>query len=262
MIEVRLSDKDPKKGKVSFILKNVPPSFANVIRRCVLDKVPTMAIEEVELRKNSSVLYDEFVAHRLGLLPLKTDLKSYYLPSECKCEGKGCARCTLKMTLVGKGPGMVLAKDIKSKDPKIKVVYPDMPIVKLIRGQDIEAEMTAMLGTGKQHAKWCPGSIVYAHKPIITVNSKGPKLAEFKDKYPPQIFDKKGQIDKNLINTPQLVDACDGVCDDIVKIEYEDTSFVFYVESWGQLTPREILITAAERFDAQLDELIDLVKKS
>ena len=56
----------------------------------MIDEVPTMAIEDVEFRKNNSILYDEMLAHRLGLVVLKTDLKSYDLLEECTCKGKGC----------------------------------------------------------------------------------------------------------------------------------------------------------------------------
>jgi len=107
-----------------------------------------MAIEDVEVRKNSSSLYDEMIAHRLGLIPLTTDLKSYNLPSECKCEGKGCARCQLVLTLSAKGPGIVYSSSLKSKDPKVKPVFDNFPIVKLLKGQEIELEATATLGTG------------------------------------------------------------------------------------------------------------------
>ncbi len=63
------------------------------------EEVPTMAIEDVEFRKNNSILYDEIIAHRLGLVPLKTDLKSYNLPEKCKCKGEGCARFQLTVPI-------------------------------------------------------------------------------------------------------------------------------------------------------------------
>ena len=85
---LRLKDEN----KLSLIIKDTTPAFVNALRRIILDEVPTMAIEDVEFRKNNSILYDEMIAHRLGLLPLKTDLKSYTVPEHCKCEGKGCAR--------------------------------------------------------------------------------------------------------------------------------------------------------------------------
>ena len=91
-MEVRVLENDKEQGKLSFILKDSNHVFANTLRRLMIDDVPTMAIEDIEFSKNNSILYDEIIAHRLGLVPLKTDLKSYNLPNQCKCEGKGCNR--------------------------------------------------------------------------------------------------------------------------------------------------------------------------
>ena len=144
-MEIRILEQ--KKDHMSFIIKETTPAFVNTLRRLIIDEVPTMAIEDVEIRKNSSLLYDTIVAHRLGLLPLTTDLKSYTLPEKCKCKGKGCARCQVKMTLSVKGPCTVYASNIKSKDSAIKPAYPKMPIVNLIKGRH-QGESALRLGLG------------------------------------------------------------------------------------------------------------------
>ena len=244
-MKIEFLSEDKKSGRVTFLLEGATPAFANVLRRAMIESVPTMAIHDVELRENSSVLYDEIIAHRLGLLPIKTDLKSYTLPAQCKCNGEGCARCTLKMTLKAKGPCTVYASDIKSKDPKVKPVYGDMPIVKLLKGQELELEATAKLGQGREHVKWSPGLVWYVYEPVITVNNDSPKFAEFKSKYPPQVFDKNGKIDKKLI-VGNLVDACDGVCPEVVKVEHNANNFVYNIEPWGQLSAKEIATAAAD----------------
>ena len=87
------------KEKLSLLIKEVNPTLINTFRRLIIDEVPVMAIREVEFVNNSSALYDEMLSHRLGLIPLKTDLKSYNLQEECKCDGKGCARCQTTLTL-------------------------------------------------------------------------------------------------------------------------------------------------------------------
>lgn len=243
--------KKDKNGRVKFLIKNTTPAFANVLRRGILDTVPTMAIAEVELTKNSSILYDETIAHRLGVIVLRTDLKAYNVPSKCSCEGAGCSKCTLKLTLKAKGPGTVYASDLNSKDPKVVPVYDKTPIVKLLKGQELEFEATATLGTGKEHVKFSPALAWYRYDAKITVNNSHPKFDEFKDKFPPQIF-KGGKIDKKLIEDLDLVDACDGINEDIVKIEYDPTTIVFYVEPWGQLTPKEIITTAADEIKVML----------
>ena len=79
-MEIRVLDNNKEQGKLSFILRDSNPVFANTLRRLMIDEVPTMAIDDVEFSKNNSILYDEMIAHRLGLIPLKTDLKSYNLP--------------------------------------------------------------------------------------------------------------------------------------------------------------------------------------
>jgi len=222
----------------------------------MMEEVPIMAIEDVEFRKNNSILYDEVIAHRLGLLPLTTDLKSYTLPAECKCEGKGCARCSLTFTLKSRGPGLILASELSSKDPKIKPVFPDMPIVKLLKGQDIELEATAVLGRGKIHTKWSPCRAWFSHNAKITVNNKSTKLEEHREKYPPQIFNQSNEIDKNLIIDFNLIDAVDGICDDVVSVEYENDAYIFNIESWQQLSCKEIAVTAVDVFQQRLDELM------
>ena len=250
-----------KKGdRLSFSLKGVDPSFTNALRRIAIDEVPTMSIEEVEFTKNSSVMYDEMIAHRLGLLPLKTDLKSYNLPEKCTCKGAGCAQCQLKLELSSKKAGIVYAAEIKSKDPKIVPLHPKTPVLKLIKGQDVELTATAVLGKGKEHAKWSPGIITYMQKPIIKINNKSEKFSQHKESYPPQVFDKNGQIKEELINTPNLIDAVDGVCDEIVKVEYKDDEFIFFVESWGQLSPKEIMQKAAEILSEKTEEFTEKIK--
>lgn len=254
MAEIQMLKKDKKTGRVNFLLKNTTAAFANSLRRNITDIVPTMAIEEAEFRKNNSVLYDEILAHRLGLIPLKTDLKAYTLPSKCKCDGEGCARCTLKLTLKAKGPGTVYSGDLKSKDPKVKPVYPKMPIVKLLKGQELELEATAILGEGKDHGKFSPGLAWFNKKPKITVNNKQELLEKHRNKYPENIFDKNGKISADLIIENNLVDACDQVCEDLVKIEYSDKNFIFSIEPWGQLTPAEMVSSSAELFNEMLEE--------
>src|SRR3989338_7102157 len=127
-----------KENKVEFTLEGVNPVIANTLRRLVINEVPTLAIEELEIKENSSAIYDEMLAHRLGLVPLTTDLKSYEMKQNCKCEGKGCANCTLKLKLKATGPCVVYSGDLKSTDPKVKPVFDKMPIAKLLKDQEIE----------------------------------------------------------------------------------------------------------------------------
>src|SRR3989344_2515919 len=231
-MEVRLLEHDKKKNKCSFILKDTNAAFANVLRRNIINKVPVMAIEEVEFRKNSSVLYDEIVAHRLGLIPLVTDLKTYDLPAECSCKGKLCAKCRVKLKLKVKGPCTVYASDLKSRDPKIKPVYPKMPIVKLLKGQSLELEASAILGEGKDHIKWSPGLAYYKYKPVIEIgNVKNPE--EVVEATHGNVFEiKNGKLEviKDNLFKYDLAGVVEEVSKGEVKVTH-DNDFIFYIES-------------------------------
>ncbi len=266
-MEIKMIDKDKKSGRVSFMLLNSNPSFANALRRNMIDSVPAMAIEDVEFRKNNSVLYDEIIAHRLGLLALKTDLKSYTLPSKCKCKGEGCARCTVKMILKSKSTGNLYASEIKSKDPKIKPVYPKTPIVKLLKGQEIEIEATAMLGTGREHVKWSPCLAYYKYKPVIEINTaKCTNAEEVAGVCPVDVFEVKAgklTINKNNMLRCHLCGACaEKAANNSVKLNESDKDFVFFVEPWGQLSVKEIVAKAADIFGEQLDDFEEKLKKA
>src|SRR3989339_1589626 len=99
--------KTNNENKLSFILSDAYPEIANALRRALISEVPVMAISRVDFVGNNSALYNEMVALRLGLLPLKSNVSTYVMPSECSCKGKGCAKCSVKLTLEVKGPGMV-----------------------------------------------------------------------------------------------------------------------------------------------------------
>ena len=138
MVKFKLIKKSD--NKITFLIENSTPGYSNALRRIMLNEVPVMAIEEVEIRKNSSALYDEQVAHRLGLIPLTTDLKSYELPESQADIDERKAKCTVQFTLKEKGPKTVYASDMKTADPKIKPVYPKTPIVHLLKDQEIDSD--------------------------------------------------------------------------------------------------------------------------
>ena len=247
------------KEEASFFLKRADASFANSIRRTIMEDVPTMAIEDVEFRKNSSILYDEMTAHRLGLIPLTTDLQSYNLPADCKCKKQGCASCQAKLTLKSEGPCTVYASDLKSNDPKVKPAYPEMPVVKLLKGQKLELEATAVLGTGKEHSKWAPGHAYYRKKPVFVPGDvKNPE--ETIKAYPPGVFEMKHG--KLVANESMLLkyDLAGPVGSGTARIDHAD-EFVFYVESFGQISCREMLEKAAEIFESKLKEFQKIMKE-
>jgi len=251
---------EKKENRVKFLVTKTETPFINTIRRLVLDEVPTMAIDDVEFKRNDSILYDEMVAHRLGLVPLATDLKGYNLPAKCTCKGEGCAKCQLEMSLKTEAQGMVTAGKLKTKDPKIKPVYEDIPITKLIEGQALEFIAIAKLGKGKEHAKWSPGIAFFIQKPVVTVK-KSADCAEGVKKCPRNVFDiKDSKVKVVNENDCILCNACVDACgEDAITAEGSKDEFIFTLESFGQLKPKEILKQATVELDEKLDEFKSLV---
>lgn len=147
------------KENMSFSVKGMTSGLAGELRRIMISEIPTMAIEWVDFHKNDSVLWDEIIANRLGLIPLTYDTKFHRMKDDCRCSGKGCVHCQVTLVLKKKGPCMVYSGDIVPSDKKVKPVYDKIPIVELMEGQELEFEATAQIGLGKEHAKW-QGAVV------------------------------------------------------------------------------------------------------
>ncbi len=142
------------KSTVEF--KDTHNTIVNAFRRVILDEVPTFAIEDVEIVKNDSALYDETLAHRLGLVPLTTNLSDYNMKKDCKCGSVGCALCEVKMSMSQSEAGYVYSGSIKSEDPAVKPAFDTIAVTKLLDGQEVDVNVVAVLGVGRTHAKWAP----------------------------------------------------------------------------------------------------------
>lgn len=158
-LEVQSQDKQ----KISVKLKNIPLQYANALRRICLNGIPVFAIDTVDIIENSSVLADEGVAHRLGMIPLKTDLSRFVEPAKCECHSQtGCSNCRV-MLMIDSGntdtTRTVMSAEITSEDDTVKPVSDKIPIVQIAPGQKIKIEAYARLGRGTEHAKWNASNI-------------------------------------------------------------------------------------------------------
>lgn len=160
MLSIDVIESSPTRIRIR--LKGIDRAYANAIRRMAISQVPTMAIDDVVILENSSVMFDELVAHRLGLIPLRTDLNRYNLPEECDCKNPlGCQKCRVLLVLDAEATDKVRtvnSSDLVSEDPETKPISDDIPIVKIAPGQKIKLEAYARLGKGSEHAKWQPTS--------------------------------------------------------------------------------------------------------
>jgi len=249
---MKISKVEYKGNNVRFIVENTSASVMNELRRVANFEVPVLAIEDVYFVKNSSALYDEIIAHRLGLIPLKTDLKTYNSMENCTCKGKGCAKCQVKLALKIAGPCSVYAKDLVSTDKSVKPVHPDMLIVKIIEGQEIELEAIAILGKGTDHTKWNPGLAFYGRYPKISINSS--KINEAKEgmKHCPKDVFKNGKV-ANLENCDVCL-SCADRSNNAIKVSGDEDKFIFTFEGWGQLAPSVLFQEAVGVISNKLKE--------
>jgi len=239
-------------NKIIFAIKGINSSYANAIRKSV-NEIPTLAIDTVEISKNDSVLYDEIIAHRLGLVPLIADKKTFTLPEDCSCKGKGCSKCTAALTLKVEGPGMIYSKELKSKT--VKPVYPEMPIVLLQKNQELEIIANARIGIGTSHAKYSPGLAWFRNYPEIKV--KDSAFIESARACPKNVFEiRDGKFSvKNLSNCDMCmacVEASKLAEKDAVSVTGSEENFIFFIESWGQMPPREIFTEACKSLGENL----------
>lgn len=168
---------------MSVKLKGVALQYANALRRICLNGVPVFAIDTVDMIENSSVMSDEGISHRLGLIPLKTDLKRFSEPHLCSCKSQaGCSNCRV-MLVIDSGntetTRTVTSSELSSEDQTVKPVSDKIPIVQLAPGQKIKLEAYARLGRGSTHAKWNSANIaVLTHTDkedeyVLTVETTG-----------------------------------------------------------------------------------------
>ena len=139
--------------KISVKLQGIPLQYANALRRICLNGVPIFAIDTVDILENSSIIADEGIAHRLGLIPLKTEFSAIESNNESD---------RILLTLDSGHTDetrTVFSDEIKSNDSFVKPISDKIPIVTLAPDQKIRIEAHAKLGRGTEHAKWNSSNI-------------------------------------------------------------------------------------------------------
>ena len=267
---------EEKDNVIRFVLKGTNHAYANALRRTMMAEVPAMAIEDVIIIENTSVLYDEVIAHRLGLIPLKTDLDAYVLPEDCDCKSElGCSKCRASFTLEAEAKDeslMVYSSDLKPEGD-VTPVNGNIPIVKLGPTQRLRLEVYARLGHGIEHAKWQPVSAcAYKYVPRITLNSENLANPEEVIQICPTDVYSANSENRILVRDEMACTLCmdcvekavpvDGKKVFPVKVEGDETSFMFYVESTGAISTKRIVTEATRILDRKASTLDDVLNKS
>ncbi|MFX1300130.1 MAG: DNA-directed RNA polymerase subunit D [Promethearchaeota archaeon] len=247
-------------------IEGVRPGLMNALRRIIIAETPTMAIEEVVILENQSPIFDEIIAHRLGLVPLKTNYDQYIRSEECTCEGAGCHLCQAGFTMEVEAPEdgyIATTGDLKPQDPETIPISDKIPIAKLAKGQRIVVEAYARLGIGQDHAKWQPVSTM-AYKMIPSVKVDTSKCDGCKECVTAcfrKVFEMKNEkaVVVDELNCT-LCNLCVETCDvKAITVTYDENSFIVTIESTGALSPEEIMEKSFEVFSKKYEELISIL---
>ena len=250
-IEIKSQSDD----EIVFIVRDAEVPFINAIRRTAMVNVPKIAIEDVNIIRNDSAMFNEVLAHRLGLTPLVSDLdaiEGLLLPEDDGWfEPQGVA-----FSLNEVGPKVVYSKDLISSDSKIKPVYDTIPIVKLV--------------------KWMPTTVcAYKQYPEITFNDEVDIDYDCADACPRGVLksDKRSKKIKILdIENCSMCKSCvrssinraaaNGAPDkSYINVGYRENDFIFRIETDGSMPPKEVLLVACEKLGEKADKFISFSEK-
>ncbi len=236
--EVTFIDRDDRSAR--FLVRGVTPAFANGIRRAMIADVPTLSIETLRVIENSSVMFDEQIALRLGLVPLTTP--DDYEPDE-----------TVTLAIDVEGPGTAYSGDLVSSDEQVQPAETNVPIIDLKENQRLELEADAKLGYGKDHAKF-QGGVAVGYRHLQRVEVVGEK-SEFESDGPDIL---RGVIedDGELVDTATFNnDLSERYPGKELEITDVPNAFVFDVETDGSMPIEELVLKAVESLESRAEEL-------
>lgn len=262
-MKIQVEDIQPKYAALNIVGNEL--YLINSFRRIMLSELPKLAIENIIIYDNTTTLFDEIVSHRIGLIPIPTDLTLLNFHDECSCKGEGCPSCMVRYTLSKEGAGMVHSGDLQASEESWKITEDNVPIVELFNNQRIILEVEAILGRGKDHAKWqsviSPG---YRFIPKIRFDPKDIKEVESFIKELP-----KGLVTMNK-DTLELDDIKHlSVFEsylqkekiDFISVELDESHIQFHFETDGSLNAKDALDHSIQIFEEKLDEFEKKLKK-
>ena len=281
-IEIKSQSDD----EIVFIVRDAEVPFINAIRRCAMVNVPKIAIEDVNIVRNDSAMFNEVLAHRLGLTPLVSNIEAIEglpLPEddgwEYNEETDSWAD-NLKKGVIFKlnevGPKVVYSKDLISSDETIKPVYDTIPLVKLKDGEVLDIEAVAKVGYGKEHAKWMPTTVcAYKQYPEITFNDnvdidydcasacpRGVLKSDKRSKNIKILDIENCSMCKSCVRSSINRAAANGAPDkSYINVGYRENDFIFRIETDGSMPPKEVLLTACDKLGEKADKFISFSEK-
>ncbi len=275
--------------KIRILLTDTDRAFVNSIRRSLISDTPKMAIDTVrfematiemddEVWETNGPLPDEMIAQRLAMLPIPTRHDEFYFQDSCpNCselvvEDRGCPLCTMLFTcktfgteegrMVTAGDMNFLGEDYLSISEK----YRSIPITKLFRGQMIEFYATAVMGRGRDHAKWssvCGITFTPRYVGVINIKTRSKMLWNLNLSITAKDFDSNGRL-QDLDKVAQLIEDLHHVgagteesrnFKDAVVVEEVPGEFILSFETDGSMTARVAFEKAIEELSGRFGKI-------
>jgi DNA-directed RNA polymerase subunit D len=257
--EVQFVERDDRSAR--FVVRPITPAFANGIRRAMVADVPTFSVDTVRVVENSSVMFNEQIGLRLGLVPLTTPVGEFEQGAE------------VTLSLDVEGPETAYSGDIVSSEELVQPADENIPIIDLKEGQRLELEADAVLDVGREHAKH-QGGVAVGYRHLQTVEVVGEK-GEFDDEEP-QIL--RGVIEEQAAEhaegddgeTPENGDlvATDAFDNDLTQrypgkelaVHDVEDAFVFDVETDGSFDVDTLTTAAIDTIEDRAAELKEAIQ--
>jgi DNA-directed RNA polymerase subunit D len=255
---------------IRFKVTDISPAEANALRRTIISDIPKLAIDKVTFHHgqirdeegneydSSLPLFDEVVAQRLSMIPIKSDLKMNFRDN-CTCGGKGCSLCTATFSINKLGPATLYSGDLISVGGTVsKPTDPEIPILKLGPKQAILVSAEAVLGTAASHAKWQVATGVsykYSRKFIVQKKSSI-DYEKIKQQCPSSLVSESNTTITFTDDVP-----CHALTplfeNKECKIEEDSSSYIFQFETDGSLSALDVLDYALKRLPQRLNILLE-----
>jgi len=245
---------------VRLLLEDTKPAFANAYRRILQSEVPILAIDEVIFLANTTAFFDEYIAHRLALIPIRTPRKVLDFGEDFSVRLKLDVTAQEEQTTV-------YSRELESSDPEVYPANPNIPIIVMNKGERLSLEAIARIGRGKEHVKWQPVvALGYRYYPIYIFDPlKCPEAKELADKVNAEMVKENGML--RVLDAPyhpmleKVLRRCSiDLGEQAVRIEYDDSRIIIKFESSGALDCDEILLLAVEELIKKLEIFEDSVR--
>ncbi|RMZ82393.1 hypothetical protein DV737_g2064, partial [Chaetothyriales sp. CBS 132003] len=256
-----------EQDRVDFVVQQCSLALANAVRRAMLAEIPTIAIEMVDIEKNTSVLPDEFLAHRLGLIPLDSREVAQKMQDQRNCDfcDDSCDHCAVFLRLHVKCTDQrglnIYASDlirVSERGDKIGLPVTDRdpagrgPVIAKIRNdQEIQIRCEARRGIAKEHAKWAPtAAISFEYDPLNKLKHT-------------HYWYEQSAADEWPVNEENATwEDAEAQADVSLDLDAVPSAIFFDVEGTGVLDPDEIVEGGLDVLQAKLAEILKSLEPS